>query len=677
MEAVLDAPSAHPYLIDFSALYKKAAAISQAYRSGNLVFFLGSGASKTFAPNMANWTELLTDLLSRIETKESDERRQISALIKNQRYLLAAEAIKKYGSFGTAEKGLAVGSVVAKMLDQRMNMSEKNPILHLAILDFSVPIFTTNYDNIIEQLIAEHKVEGYRHTALTYEDQEDAARLLNPTIEHENYVFKLHGSVDKTQRLILSEKDYYDFYFDAYWPKSLQLLRHILATKMVVFVGFSLSDPDIMLILREATRYSSSYQHLALMYKSTVTSIEREVMQSSYRVDPVLYEDHAHLPLYIMEMRNFYHREDIALQLKSKRDKILVSLAALKKEKNLESGCSVILFGSFAKFGDLIRSEADADFLLLTDSAEQPAKQIVFPNEDLGRKIDVTLMMRSEFERLLRNGDPFASSILVTGSPLDDPDDRYGILCRGFRGNYKYETVLKNAKDRYRMRWLRLCIYKDAEIRDYLQACYQWAITLMQFFIIKNRYPLDSLLGISLLSNARYTIREFANRFNNVDEEYFISIMQAAKGLPSRIAVDRPSQKELPRRFLAMLQSEYPAREDLEMLLPGDFIRHGDLPEIKEVYKSLIELLEPLSLSQRTGYGATNAEQQFLDGIAMQGNTAGRLITTFDSLFFFLLHELVRKEGTLETIPDERLLLLCQSMRDQWLKEVPDEHSPA
>jgi hypothetical protein len=46
-------------------------------------------------------------------------------------------------------------------------------------------------------------------------------------------------------------------------------------------------------------------------------------------------------------------------------------------------------------------------------------------------------------------------------------------------------------------------------------------------------------------------------------------------------------------------------------------------------------------------------------------------MTTFDYLFFFLLHDLVLKEGTPDAVPGERLLNLCQSMRDQWLKEAP------
>ena len=37
-----------PFKLDFSDLYNKSDAIAQAYNSGNLVFFLGAGASKAY-----------------------------------------------------------------------------------------------------------------------------------------------------------------------------------------------------------------------------------------------------------------------------------------------------------------------------------------------------------------------------------------------------------------------------------------------------------------------------------------------------------------------------------------------------------------------------------------------------------------------------------------------------
>jgi hypothetical protein len=97
----------------------------------------------------------------------------------------------------------------------------------------------------------------------------------------------LHGSAKKGD-LILDEGDYADLYFRGRWPRAIALLQHLLATKMVIFVGFSLSDPEIMPLLREATRYASSYQHLAFLKESDVAKIAREVLRFHYRVDPVL-----------------------------------------------------------------------------------------------------------------------------------------------------------------------------------------------------------------------------------------------------------------------------------------------------------------------------------------------------------------------------------------------------
>ncbi len=676
---------AHPYWIDFSALYERSDAISQAYHSSNLVFFLGSGASRAFARAMPDWNELLRALLSEVRTENKRQREEISKLIGEQRYLLAAEAIKQFAIFDTDNRDRAVDSLVSKILKRRMNDSERNPILHLSVLDFSVPVFTTNFDNIIESLIAEYEVADYRGTAITYEDEEDAAILLNPTRRHEKYVFKLHGSIDKTQRLILDEKDYSDFYFHARWPTSLQLLRHTLASKMVVFIGFSLSDPDIMLILREATRYSSSYQHMALLHEAEITSIERRVLRSNHRVDPILYEDHSHLPLYIMEMRNFYHREDIALQLKPEKQTLGRRLAEIKEEVELQGNCSVhstILFGSFAKYGNLSQSEADIDVLFLTDDpVSETMVQSTIAGERLGeRRIDPTVIARSEFEGLLRCGDSFASSILVTGCPLEDPDDQYGILARGFRGNYRREVVLRNAEDRYRVRWLRLCICRDAEQQNYLQACHQWSITLMQLFIIEDYCDLDSLLRISLLGNARYTIRKFATRFDNVNEEFFIKLMRAAKGILPRQESFRPGINEMIQTFIDILRDGH-KKDDLEMLFPGEFIQQADLSEIAGIYRELSlpleDLLEDLpggEMARDFGYPDTYKEKSFLEEFGQATQATDKHITTYDCWFFLRLHELVAKEG-IQIEEEERLLQICHTVRDQWLKEVVSEQA--
>ena len=449
-------PSPH-YWIDFSPLYKKAEAISQAYNSNNLVFFLGPGVSKAYAPHMPDWEQLLNALRTKFQPSNPSHREEVRRLIESRRYLLAAEAIKQYTSFDKEDPDSAIDRAIAEILQQRLIRSSKNPILHLTLLDFAVPIITTNYDTIIERVISEYNVDTHKHVAFTYEDERDTALLLSPTRRPENYVFKLHGSISKTGRLIFDERDYTDFYCMRRWPVSLELLRHTLATKLVIFLGYSASDPEIMFILREATRYSSSYQHVALMLESDVSPIEKETLRSIYKVDPVVYENPSLLPLFVMEMRSFYSQERIPLRIKPDVARLGRALDEIIKQRSLLGNCPVIVFGSFAKYGTFLNPDADVDVLFLPRISSDEARiQSPRADEVFGREVDTTVMALSEFERLLHRGDPFASSVLLTGCPIKDPDGHYGILARGFRGKYKYTEIVQNAYERCCLRWLTL-----------------------------------------------------------------------------------------------------------------------------------------------------------------------------------------------------------------------------
>lgn len=656
----------HPYLIDYSALYNKADAINRAYSSGNLVFFVGSGASKAYSASMPTWDELMKAVLSEAKVQSPFHKEEILNHIKNHRYLLAAEAIKSFGTFDTEKKDLAVDELVGRILKQRQQSSEKNPILHLSILDFSVPIFTTNFDNIIEKLVKEYDIEGF--DANTYQDQPYASVLLNPGKIHEKYIFKLHGSIDKTQKLILDDRDYTDFYFHNQWPVSLQLLRHILSTKMVVFLGFSLTDPEIMLILREATRYSSSYQHIALMHRESLSSIEKDILRSNYRVDPIIYEEHGLLPLYIIEMRNFYHRETLPLLLRKNEPKLMRAIKKIRLNNFLPENSSAILFGSYAKYGDLSPVDADVDILFLTQ--ENYAEQLHISDNDadniLNRKVDITVMARSDMERFLHLGDAFATNILITGCPLEDPQDIYGIMCRGFRSNYVRQDVLGNALERYQTRWIRLCLFENSDLEDFLQACYQWCISLMQLFVLEDFYPIDSILKVSLLGNARYVIREFANRYQDFDEGYFLSLMQAAKGIIPINKFTRPAIIDINKKLYFALRSKYLAAK-LQDLRPGTFISESAATKLKELYRSikpdLDELLE-IGAGLVSGYGGLVAtESRLLSILDEARQTYAKKLTVFDYLFFIRLHNFGDNE---DYDSDTKLLELIEGCKKEW-----------
>lgn len=130
--------------------------------------------------------------------------------------------------------------------------------------------------------------------------------------------------------------------------------------------------------------------------------------------------------------------------------------------------------------------------------------------------------------------------------------------------------------------------------------------------------------------------------------------------------------KEMVQRFIDILRERH-SKDDLEMLLPGEFLQQTDLPSIVKIYQRLSRLLNPLTRGEMDvvfGYGTTTIEKSFLEQFAKLRNATSKRITTFDCLFLLRLQELVAKEDIQVKEEDERLLQLCRSTRDQWLEEI-------
>jgi hypothetical protein len=103
-------------------------------------------------------------------------------------------------------------------------------------------VFTTNYDKLFE--IA--STSGFRTHPVNSPDLSDDLRLGEPVL------VKLHGSTDAINHIILTRTDYARVtktgrdVFDA--------LRALSLTSTFLFVGYSLEDPDIQLVLQAVGR---------------------------------------------------------------------------------------------------------------------------------------------------------------------------------------------------------------------------------------------------------------------------------------------------------------------------------------------------------------------------------------------------------------------------------------
>jgi predicted nucleotidyltransferase len=528
-------------------------------------------------------------------------------------------------------------------LEQRLKQSrKKDATLHLSILDFDVPILTTNYDSIIEDVIHSSGL-SYPDNPVSFHDEERAAELLSPTRPRQNFIFKVHGCAKQGKRLIIGEEDYTQFYFHGKWPVSLHLLRHLLATKMIVFVGFSLSDPELMPILREATRHSSVFQHLAFIRSTVVTTTEQDSLRRNYHVDSLTFDRYEDLPLLIMEMRNMMAKNRLSLTLGTFANELRVGCEALVEVDT--PNAAVILFGSHAKYGSLAPKGSDVDLLVIeADTEEAQSEWETFqrvkaddPDNLLKRRVDIVRMSRDLFEEKLRCGDTFSSSILLTGCALKDPLKHFALLAKGFESCADLEAVRKSIANIRDSIWLRLCVYESiGDHIEYAQACDRWVHTVMQGFVVDSDYGIDTLLAVGLLGNARFTAHEFGKRFPSAEMSFFDEVRRGAKEVR---CWDHPN----PSVFgIARKLVEAVERKDISgFLQPTLQFRSQSPRSIHRHYHEMCSDLENIFKCVRDEcgfYGPSTPHERKILSYLRDSSRWQETPSDLDVLFFFRLH---------------------------------------
>ncbi|WP_223553894.1 SIR2 family protein [Lysinibacillus sphaericus] len=207
------------------------------------VIFIGSGISAT-AKNKQDespltWGKFL-EKASSLSNGSSNE--FIQDMIKKENYLLALQAIKESSDPGDYSNFLK---------DNFSRPGFEPSALHNAIKEINSKIvITTNFDNLYE-LNCRH---GY--TVANYYDP--ITKIISTIKSPENLIIKAHGSIEDTNRIIFTQKEFYnakkehaDFY---------EIIKALFLTHTVVFLGYSLNDPDINLLL-EIASHSNTYSN--------------------------------------------------------------------------------------------------------------------------------------------------------------------------------------------------------------------------------------------------------------------------------------------------------------------------------------------------------------------------------------------------------------------------------
>lgn len=161
-------------------------------------------------------------------------------MIKQENYLMALQAIYDLSDPGAYNKYLKDTYGRGGYLPSEVHKAIK-------ALDSKI-VITTNFDKIYENLCS---VDGY-----VVHDYSNSKSIVSNIKSPESIIIKAHGTIDDTDKIIFTGKQYYDA--QANYPEFYSLLHALFLTNTVIFLGYSLNDPDINLVLQNINNTSNS-----------------------------------------------------------------------------------------------------------------------------------------------------------------------------------------------------------------------------------------------------------------------------------------------------------------------------------------------------------------------------------------------------------------------------------
>jgi hypothetical protein len=248
------------------------------------ILFAGAGLSQdavtSQGTHLPGWKELLERMLEYgIQRRyiPADEESKIQKLISEKKYLLVGEEFREHLWGGRLEG----------FLREQLRYSSPCPtenhrlIVHIP---FSA-IFTTNYDKLLETAFAQET--GQLPSIYTYKS---IFSLVESLWKNQFYILKLHGDVDEQDSIIFSRIDYRKI---IYRELGFRLFcNSVFTSKTILFMGYSMSDPDIILFLEyihDALQGYGDKRHFILRPDDEVSDIEVKRWEKDFGVKTITY----------------------------------------------------------------------------------------------------------------------------------------------------------------------------------------------------------------------------------------------------------------------------------------------------------------------------------------------------------------------------------------------------
>jgi len=156
---------------------------------------------------------------------------------------------------------------------------EQVPSGYRALIELSPKaIITTNYDRIPD-------VAGRGHYRIG--TNKNAPEIMRAFANGKDIVFKMHGDITDQSSIILKTSDYQSIFNSNDSTKSL--LKSLLSTKILIFVGFSLSDPHISIILESIKSINNDIPLSHYVLLNETSSFKISSFETKYGVKVIPY----------------------------------------------------------------------------------------------------------------------------------------------------------------------------------------------------------------------------------------------------------------------------------------------------------------------------------------------------------------------------------------------------
>ena len=260
-------------------------------REGRCVLFVGSGLS--VGGGLPTWRGLLQHILDELRAEEPDrpDLGELSELLAAAKYLEVADYCKEW--LGPKR--------YADILTEQLRGAEGDiPEPHQIIVNLPfAAVVTTNYDKLLEHAYA--RLADRLPKTPTHLDLDALGPLL---FDGSFFILKAHGDIDRPESMVLTTRDYQEIIHSN--PAFNEIFSALLLTNAILFVGYSLSDPDFRLLLDRQLTIFKGYvpERYALM--SGVNRVERDVLWRAARIRVLPYPKDAHREV-LTFLRNLQH----------------------------------------------------------------------------------------------------------------------------------------------------------------------------------------------------------------------------------------------------------------------------------------------------------------------------------------------------------------------------------